>query len=69
MLNIPVSKLIRAAFLLIHQLPPIPPSLKVMPEYALHLRIEEAVGQSDGEALGGQEHSADMLKHCVLHRG
>ena len=70
MLHIPViDKQIRPVFLFLYQLPPIPPSLKGMPEYALHLRIQEAVGESDGEALGGEEDSADMLKQNILHRG
>ena len=37
-------------------------------ENTLHLCVEEAVWEGDGEALGGQEDSPDVFKHGVRDR-
>ena len=40
----------------------------MMLEDALDLSVEEAVGEGDGEALGGEEHRPHVDKHQV-HEG
>ena len=46
-------------------LPSVSPSLPVMLEDSLDLRVEEAVWESHGEALGGEEHRPHVNKHQI----